>query len=81
MPLKMGKGNKYIRVHHRTAYFSLGHVFSVFDRDVYLVRSFKSVRDNYMATGGKRGKPVEICGIHMIERIFSPADIQSIAIG
>ena len=34
-----------------------------------------------MATGGKRGKAVDISRVQMIERIFAAADIERVAIG
>ena len=81
MALKVGQGDKHIRIHHRPADFGFLHIFAAFHRHQHLVVALDSVGNNHMAPGGHGVKPVQTCGVQMIQPVFPPAHIQGVAVG
>ena len=78
---KMTEGDEHIRIHNGASDLGFLHIFSAFHRNQRLIRSFQAVGDDHMTARGKRGKAVLICRVQMIQRVFSSAHIQRVAIG
>ena len=80
MAFKMIHGDKDIRIHDGTTDLGFFDIFSAFHRDIYLVCSFQAIGDQHVAARVIRVKPVLICTLQVIERIFSAAYIQRVAV-
>ena len=78
---KMTEGDEHIRIHNGASDLGFLHIFSAFHRNQRLIRSFQAVGDDHMTARGKGRKAILISRVHVIQRIFSAAHIQCVAVG
>lgn len=75
MTFKMIQGKNDIGVHDSAADPRFFNISTAFNRDENLVCPLETVRNNYMAAGGKRGVSILVSSIDMINRVFPATDI------
>ena len=80
MTLKVGKGNKYIGVHHSPANFCGLHILTATHRNLYIVAALQPVGNKDVAAGVVWIETILVCGLDMVQSVLSPAHIQRIAV-
>ena len=63
MTFEMGQADKDVGVHNRVADEGRLAVFSVYDRNLHLVSSAKTVTDDDLTAGGNRVEAIEVCTV------------------
>ena len=81
MALEVVQGNKDVRVHDRAADLRILDIFAAHDRDLDLVGALEAVGDDDLTSGGQRGEAVFHCGVEMLQRVLSAADVERVAVG
>ena len=81
MALEMAEGDEHIRVHDGASDLGFLHIFSALHGNQDLIRPLQAVGDDHVTARGKRRKAVLISRIQMIQRVFSSAHIQGVAVG
>ena len=81
MPLEMIQRDEHIRVHDGASDLGFLHILPAFHRNQHLIRSLQAVGNDHMTARGKGRKAILISRVHVIQRIFSAAHIQCVAVG
>ena len=81
MSFEMRKGDKDIGIHYGTADVSFLAVLTIGNGNDYVVSSSKSVSDDYLASGSNRVKTVDVCAVHVLERMLTASGIKRVAVG
>ena len=80
VPFEMAQRDHDIGIHNRLADLCFPDQRQI-DGDMCLIRSFESIGNNHMTARLQRGETVEISRVHVVERVFTAADVERVAVG
>ena len=80
VPLEVGQGYEYVRIHYCAAYLGVLDIFAALDGDFYVVSAFETVRYDYGTSGAQGSETVLPGAVQMLQGVFPEPGIHCVAV-